>query len=109
MTPEKLAREVEKLWDGALPPQGQRSVLALYATDHDLRILRPEDGPEATRDEHEALVRQVAALLTERHGLAFEFITLDASSYLRWLAAEGKKNTAENRAAWIGLQSTTEK
>lgn len=72
-------------------------VLTLYETDHDLRILRPEDGPEATCADHASLIHAVAdALRADGHTVTLR--PMRASDYLRYLAATGQKNSPETRA-----------
>lgn len=75
--------------------------LAIYETDYDLAVLRPEDGgvwsAAFDRDVMTELVRLLAGA-----GVAATLKPLDAASYLRWLAAQGLTNTAANRAAFCG-------
>lgn len=77
--------------------------LSLYATDADLRQLRPEDGPTATAAEQRQITEAVAtALRSEGH--LVQLITLRAVDYLKWLTTTGKPNTPATRAEWLTWQ-----
>lgn len=78
--------------------------LSVYATDHDLRQLRPEDGPAATAAEQRTLTEAVAAAL-RAEGYLVQFTTLQAAPYLAWLSRTGKPNTPAHRAQWISQQT----
>lgn len=74
--------------------------LSIYETDHDLAILRPEDGGKWSAGFHRAVMQLIAARLRLR-GYRVRLVPLDAAAYLRWLAETRQKNTAANRAAFI--------
>ncbi len=96
----------EHMWEsGAMgtPPPGSRVVVARYATELDLRALRPEDGEDASREMHNAILDAFADLLWARYRVLVQSVTLEAADYLRWLADTGKKNDAASRAAWVGM------
>jgi hypothetical protein len=76
--------------------------LAVYATDHDLAVLRPEDGGAWSAAFHREVMTVLVRLLAAE-GFTATLKPLDAAEYLRWLAAEKLLNTAANRAAFIGL------
>jgi hypothetical protein len=84
---------------------GQPHVIALsiYASDEDLRQLRPEDGPNATTAEQRLLTDAVAAALRS-DGHLVKLITLRVVDYLAWLSATGRSNLPEHRAMWISHQ-----
>ena len=77
--------------------------LTVYESQHDYEILRPEDQP-ALKSDHDAMIEFIAGEL-HMEGVPVEAVVLDASAYLRWLAAENLKNTPENRAAWTSLHN----
>jgi hypothetical protein len=77
--------------------------LSLYATDADLRQLRPEDGPEATAAEQRQITEAVAAAL-RADGQLVKLITLRAVNYLTWLTTTGKTNNPATRAEWLTWQ-----
>lgn len=78
--------------------------LAAYASDADLRLLRPEDGAEATAKEHRAIVDAVClALRKDGHLVVVE--TIDALEYLDWLKRSGYCNDAARRAQWLALKA----
>lgn len=74
--------------------------LSVYATNADLRQLRPEDGPTATAAQQRRIVDAVAAAL-RADGHLVQIQTLQAVDYLRWLTATGKTNTAATRAEYL--------
>ena len=76
--------------------------LSTYATDADLRQLRPEDGPNATIQQQRRLVDAVASAL-RNDGHLVRLVTLRAVDYLKWLSDQNLPNTAANRAAFISL------
>lgn len=77
--------------------------LSVYASDEDLRQLRPEDGPEATAFQQRQIVDAVAnALRADGHPV--KLITLRVVDYLKWLSANSKDNTPANRATWLTWQ-----
>lgn len=78
-------------------------VLSIYETDHDLAVLRPEDGGKWSAAFHSKVMREVAKRL--RRVTKVRLRKLDAAAYLRWLAAEGLTNDAGNRAKFISLQT----
>ena len=79
--------------------------LSVYASDEDLRQLRPEDGPEATAAQQRRITEAVATAL-RGDGHLVKLITLRVVDYLKWLSAEGKSNTATTRAEWINWNTT---
>lgn len=81
----------------------QQIGLSVYGSDDDLRQLRPEDGPEATAAAQRAITEAVATAL-RADGHPVKLVTLRVVSYLAWLSANDKPNTAANRAAWITEQ-----
>ncbi|HRW57949.1 MAG TPA: hypothetical protein P5185_09345 [Oscillospiraceae bacterium] len=99
---EKYLAVLEQSWaaNGIDPAgfAGQPTPMTDYECDEDLRLLRPEDGPDATVEDHRILNRAVARLLRTRYGMRPIAVPLRAADYLRWLAAEGRKNDAANRA-----------
>ena len=80
--------------------------LSIYASDADLRQLRPEDGPHATVTEQRRIVDAVATAL-RKDGHLVRMVMLSAPKYLAWLSDTGKANTAAHRAEWISLQTNT--
>ena len=80
---------------------GQPQVIRLtvYESDEDLRLLRPEDGPDATCEQQRRMTDAVANRLRQG-GHVVKLRTLRVADYLQWLADGGLKNTAANRAAW---------
>lgn len=74
--------------------------LSIYATDDDLRQLRPEDGPEATTAQQRHITNAVAAAL-RADGHLVKLVTLRVVDYLKWLTEKGKANTPAHRAEWI--------
>lgn len=77
--------------------------LSTYETDHDLAVLRPEDGGKWTAAFH----REVMEILASRlrlHGFNVKLTILDAAAYLRWLAETKQSNTPAARAQFISLQ-----
>ena len=79
--------------------------LSVYASDADLRQLRPEDGPNATAAEQRQLTEAVAAALRSQ-GQLVRLITLRAVDYLAWLTTTGHTNNAGTRAQWLTLQQS---
>lgn len=79
--------------------------LAVYASDSDLRQLRPEDGPDATARQQRGMVDQIASSLREQ-GFSVNLITMQASDYLKWISDLGLENNAANRAKFISLKSS---
>jgi hypothetical protein len=77
--------------------------LSVYASDADLRQLRPEDGPTATAAEQRQITEAVAAALRSE-GQLVKLITLRAVDYLAWLTTTGKTNNAGTRAEWLTWQ-----
>jgi hypothetical protein len=78
--------------------------LSIYASDADLRLLRPEDGPNATAAQQRRITEAVAAAL-RADGTPVKLVTLRSAEYLTWLAATGMSNDASLRAQWINLQT----
>lgn len=77
--------------------------LSVYATDADLRQIRPEDGPNATAAEQRQITDAVAsALRTE--GQLVKLITLRAVDYLKWLTDNNQINNPAARAEWLTWQ-----
>lgn len=62
--------------------------LSIYASDDDLRLLRPEDGAAATAAQQRRMVEAVAAAL-RGDGHPVKLVTLEAVNYLKWLASTG--------------------
>ena len=83
--------------------QPQSLVLSLYASDDDLRQLRPEDGPEATAADQHAITHACAEAL-RRDGFSVRLVTLRVVDYLRWLTDHNLPNQPENRAKWLTWQ-----
>lgn len=79
--------------------------LSIYASDADLRQLRPEDGPDATAAQQRRITDAVAAALRSE-GQLVKLVTLKAAEYLKWLTETGQTNDASMRAKWINLQTT---
>lgn len=77
--------------------------LSLYATDDDLRQLRPEDGPEARCADQHAITHACAAAL-RKDGFSVRLVTLRVADYLKWLTEQDLPNQPENRAAWLTWQ-----
>ena len=77
--------------------------LSLYATDADLRQIRPEDGPDATAAEQRQIT-EAAATALRAEGHLVKLITLRAVDYLTWLTANGKTNNPATRAEWLTWQ-----
>jgi len=77
--------------------------LSVYASDADLRQLRPEDGPTATAAEQRQITEAVAAALRSE-GQLVKLITLRAVDYLAWLTTTGKTNNPATRAEWLTWQ-----
>jgi hypothetical protein len=73
--------------------------LSVYATDADLRQIRPEDGPDATAAEQRQITEALRA-----EGQLVKLITLRAVDYLTWLTANGKTNNPATRAEWLTWQ-----
>lgn len=73
--------------------------LAIYPTAHDFRSLRPADP--WSWEHHTEVVRAVQRLL-KRHGIKAQFVACKAAGCLSWLDENGKVNSLENRAAYIG-------
>ena len=84
---------------------GPAHVIALstYASDADLRQLRPEDGPTATVAQQRRIVDAVATALRSE-GYLVRLVELKVVHYLAYLSSSGLANTAANRAAWISNQ-----
>lgn len=78
--------------------------LSIYASDADLHLLRPEDGPTATAAQQRRITEAVATALRE-DGTPVKLVTLRSADYLTWLAATGMSNNAAMRAQWINLQT----
>lgn len=78
--------------------------LSVYASDSDLRALRPEDGPEATAEQQRQLVDAVATAL-RADGHLVKLVTLRAVDYLKWLSENGKVNDPGTRAQWIAWRT----
>lgn len=76
--------------------------LAIYETDHDLAVLRPEDRGQWSAAFHRQVMEEIAVRL-RIHGFRVRIKTIDAASYLRWLAAEKLTNTPAHRAQFIAL------
>lgn len=79
--------------------------LSIYASDADLRQLRPEDGEQATCAQQRRITDAVAAAL-RAEGHLVKIVTLRAASYLQWLSESGRSNDAAARAEWINLETT---
>jgi hypothetical protein len=79
--------------------------LSIYASDADLRQLRPEDGPDATASQQRRITDAVAAALRGEGNLV-RLVTLRAADYLKWLTAQGRSNDAATRAEWINWETT---
>lgn len=79
--------------------------LSVYASDADLRQLRPEDGPDATCAQQRRITDAVASALRD-DGHIVKLITLRAVHYLQWLSESGRSNDAGTRAEWINRQIT---
>lgn len=79
--------------------------LSVYASDDDLRQLRPEDGPDATAAQQRRITDAVAAAL-RGDGHLVKLVTVRAADYLKWLSATGQTNDAATRAKWINLQTS---
>lgn len=78
-------------------------VLSLYATDDDLRQLRPEDGPDANCADQHRIVHACAEAL-RKDGFPVRLVTLRVSDYLKWLTEHNLPNLPENRAKWLTWQ-----
>jgi hypothetical protein len=76
--------------------------LSIYASDADLRQLRPEDGPDATASQQ----RRITAAAMRGEGNLVKLVTLRAADYLKWLTAQGRSNDAATRAEWINWETT---
>jgi len=83
----------------------QLIALSIYASDADLRQLRPEDGPEATASQQRRITDAVADALRSEGNLV-RLVTLRSADYLKWLTATGRSNDAAARAEWINLETT---
>lgn len=79
--------------------------LSIYASDDDLRQLRPEDGPDATTAQQRRITDAVAAAL-RADGHLVKLVTLRVVDYLKWLNEKSKANTAAHRAEWINWNIT---
>jgi hypothetical protein len=79
--------------------------LSTYASDADLRQLRPEDGPDATAMQQRRMTDAVAAALRSE-GHVVKLVTLRAAAYLQWLTINNRSNDAGSRAEWINLETT---
>jgi len=79
--------------------------LSVYASDADLRQLRPEDGPEATAAQQRRMTEAVAAALRS-DGNFVKLVTLKAPIYLQWLTKNNRSNDAQARAEWINWETT---
>lgn len=79
--------------------------LSIYATDDDLRQLRPEDGPNATTAQQRRITEAVAAAL-RADGHLVKLVTLRVVDYLKWLSEKSKANTAAHRAEWVNWNTT---
>ena len=77
--------------------------LSIYETDHDLAVLRPEDGGKWSAEFHAMVMRQLARWL-RRDGYNPKLITIDAAAYLRWLAENKFTNDAGRRSQFISFQ-----
>lgn len=77
--------------------------LSVYATDADLRQLRPEDGPTATAAQQRRMADTVANSLRS-DGHFVKLVTLRIVDYLAWLSQHGKPNTPATRAEWTTYQ-----
>lgn len=102
----QIARQVSQSILASLEtsePNPGRVVLAKYESQLDYETLRPEDQP-ATVEDHAEMIEWIAtALATHLYMRGIELATpvINASQYLRWLAAEGLTNNAANRAAFV--------
>lgn len=98
---EHTRRQAQKLKDWYGP--AHTVVLSLYATDEDLRQLRPEDGPDATcADQHR--ITHACAEALRKDGFPVRLVTLRVSDYLKWLTEHNLPNLPENRAKWLTWQ-----
>lgn len=82
-------------------------VLAKYESQLDYETLRPEDKP-ATFEDHTEMIGHIASTLTHLLPKNVKVTTpvINASQYLRWLAANGKTNDAATRAEFISNPNT---
>lgn len=78
-------------------------VLAKYESQLDYETLRPEDRPARFEDHTEMIDTISANILPTLKDYGVELTTpvINASQYLRWLAANNRTNTANNRAEFI--------
>ena len=79
-------------------------VLATYETQLDYEILRPEDKPTSVQD-HREMINYIKTLLDQEFGGTpqITITTVNASQYLRWLAANKLTNDAGNRALFVSI------
>ncbi len=84
-----------------LPRQvdGIAVLIADYADDAAIRILKP-DNPGMTLRDQRAL-NQALARIMRRSGATVSFVPVDAAAYLGWLSAHGLSNNAGNRAQYV--------
>ena len=77
-----------------------------YDSVETLRLFRPEDGPDATLEDHRLLNTRIMAALSAEFGIPGKRVLLDADGYFDWLAAESLENTPANRATYTGIKHT---
>jgi hypothetical protein len=76
--------------------------LAVYESDFDFSVLRPEDAESHwTCDFHRAVIHQVGQIIKKKTGANVLIVTLNSADYLRWLAKHKLKNTPDARAQFI--------
>lgn len=82
-------------------------VLAKYESQLDYETLRPEDKP-ARFEDHTEMIDTIATTILptlKSSGIQLTTPVINASDYLRWLAANGRTNTANNRAEFVSNPS----
>lgn len=86
------------IWPDCL--KGRPVPLADYATDADLRQVKPEEP--GLNLHAQRLINRAALRLFAKLGAKPFLVTLDPAAYLRWLTSHSLPNNASNRARYIG-------
>lgn len=73
--------------------------LADYESDEDLKFLK---GQKEWSLEFHRMVNKAMARLLKKRGANIRFVTVSMVAYFSWLARYDLKNTAANRAQFIG-------
>ena len=76
--------------------------LAIYDTDDDLAVLRPEDAAVWSAAFHREVMIELERMLAGA-GFTVTLKPVDAGAYLGWLAVHTRTNTPASRAAFIRM------